>query len=142
MSRLWSRVKKLFERNWRFKHDPTHECIYMEGKIQEDFQRVSLPNSFKMNGSFKGESYSSPTKYISDALKQEETLVREGRMLSDMYHLWYVAKSYYDCYSSPSLPFGRKHNEEFAKRSVFYFENFLLLIISLIIIFFTIKTIF
>ena len=113
------------KRNWRFKHDPTHECIYIEGEIQEDFQRVGLPNSFKMNGSFKGESYSSPTKYISDALKQEETLIREGRMLSDMYHLWYVAKSYYDCYSSPSLPFGRKHNEEFAKRSVFYFENFL-----------------
>lgn len=113
------------KRNWRFRHDPTHECIYLEGEVQENFQRLNLPTSFKMNGSFKGESYSCPTKYISDALKQEETLIREGRMISDMYHLWYVGKSYYDCYSNPSLPFGKKHMEEFAKRAIFYFENFL-----------------
>jgi tetratricopeptide (TPR) repeat protein len=36
-----------------------------------------------------------------------------------------LAKSYADCYGSPQeLPFGKKHSDEYARRSIWYFERF------------------
>jgi glycosyltransferase involved in cell wall biosynthesis len=112
---------------WKFNHDPAHETIYLnDGKNDSEFQRVTLPGQFRlMAGAVHGESYTVPTKYISDALKLEEKLIREGSMRENLYHFWYVAKSYNDCYSSSALPFGKRHQREYAKRCIYYFKEYL-----------------
>lgn len=110
---------------WKFKHDVAHECIYLDNEIGENFERVNLPKGLRMVGTSDGESYSVRTKYISDALKLEEQLIREETMLTDMYHFWYIAKSYQDCFGGNFYPLGDAHSKEFARRALFYYEEYL-----------------
>jgi glycosyltransferase involved in cell wall biosynthesis len=110
---------------WKFQHDPAHEIIYLNNEKGENFERFNLPRSLRMIGTNDGESYTVPTKYISDALKLEEKMIREGTMLTDTYHFWYIAKSYQDCYSGNFYPLGEAHSKEFARRFMFYFEEYL-----------------
>lgn len=109
---------------WHFQHDPAHEIIYLEGK-GDNFERVNLPKGLRMVGTHDGESYTVPTKYISDALILEEKMIREGTLLTDTYHFWYIAKSYQDCYVGNFYPLGEAHSKEFARRFIFYFEEYL-----------------
>lgn len=109
---------------WHFQHDPAHEIIYLEEK-GDNFERVNLPRGLRMIGTNDGESYTVPTKYISDALKLEEKMIREGTLLTDTYHFWYIAKSYQDCYAGNFYPLGEAHSKEFARRFIFYFEEYL-----------------
>lgn len=114
---------------WAISHDPAHETVY----IREDndyknfnYSRGQLSTKFKMvAGESFGESYENPTKYVSDALKLEEKLIREGTMLTNNYHFWYIGKSYEDGYVCPQLPLGDIHKREFARRCIFYFEEVL-----------------
>lgn len=112
---------------WRFNHDPAHEtiCLDQDG-IGENFHREQLPRGFRLiaDGSVQGESYTVPTKYVTDALKLEERLIREGTMLTDLYHFWYIGKSYEDCYKGNFFPLQEIHQEEYANRCIFYFENY------------------
>lgn len=110
---------------WKFHHDPAHETIYLDNEIGENFQRFNLPKSFRMVGTPDGESYSIRTKYISDALKLEEKMIREETMLTDTYHFWYIGKSYQDCYRADFYPLGTEHSNEFAKRALFYYKEYL-----------------
>jgi glycosyltransferase involved in cell wall biosynthesis len=111
---------------WKFKHDLAHECIYLDdGVTGENFQIKDLPRSLRMCGTNDGESYTVRTKYISDALKLEEKLIREDTMLTDRYHFWYTAKSYMDCFRGDFYPLGEYHSREFARRAIFYFEQYL-----------------
>lgn len=110
---------------WKFNHDPAHETIMIDdGVTGENFQRVDLPKSFRMVGGVSyGESYTVPTKYITDALKLEEKLIRENSMLTDLYHFWYIGKSYEDCYRGDFFPLGGIHQHEYARRCIFYFKE-------------------
>lgn len=111
---------------WKFKHDVAHECIYLnDGITGENFQITDLPRSLRMCGTNDGESYTVRTKYISDALKLEEKLIREETMLTDRYHFWYTAKSYMDCFHGDFYPLGEHHSREFARRAIFYFTQYL-----------------
>jgi glycosyltransferase involved in cell wall biosynthesis len=110
---------------WKFQHDPAHEIIYLDNERKENFERVNLPRGLRMIGTPDGESYSVATKYVSDALKLEEKMIREGTLLTDTYHFWYIAKSYQDCYGGNFYPLGEAHSKEFARRFVFYFEEYL-----------------
>lgn len=110
---------------WKFKHDLAHECIYLDNEIGENFERYSLPRGLRMIGTTDGESYTVRTKYISDALKLEEELIREDRMLEDTYHFWYIAKSYMDAFMGDFYPLGKSHSDEFARRSLFYFTEYI-----------------
>jgi len=111
---------------WKFKHDVAHECIYLDDGITgENFQVTDLPRSLRMCGTNDGESYTVRTKYITDALKLEEKLIREETMLTDMYHFWYTGKSYMDCFRGDFYPLGKHHSEEFARRAIFYFEHYI-----------------
>jgi hypothetical protein len=111
-------------RKWHFNDDTSHETIVLEGK-GHDFQRVNLPIGFRLYGTNDGESYTVPTKYLTDALLLEEKLIRENTLFEDLYHFWYIGKSYFDCYSNPTLPFGVDHSKEYARRSNYYFEKYL-----------------
>ena len=111
---------------WKFNHDPAHETIALnlEG-IGEAFNRLNLPSSFRMiAGEMEGESYTVPTKYLSDALKLEERMMRENTLLIDTYHFWYIGKSYNDAYSNTELPLKKVQQDEYARRSIFYFKQY------------------
>jgi glycosyltransferase involved in cell wall biosynthesis len=112
---------------WKFNHDPAHETIYLDdGKNDTEFERITLPGSFRlMAGASFGESYTVPTKYISDALKLEEKLIREGNLLTNLYHFWYLGKSYSDCYGSSALPLGKSQQKEYARRCIYYLTEYL-----------------
>ena len=61
-----------------------------------------------------------------DALELEIDQVANGKMLNDMYHLWYLGKSYSDCYGNYSeFPFKKDHADEYARRCIFYFNQYL-----------------
>lgn len=110
---------------WAFNHDPAHETIYLTNGRNEEFERYNLSKKMRMvcDGSSWGESYTVPTKYISDALKLEETMIREGKLLTDLYHFWYIGKSYEDCYRGNFFPLKETHQDEYARRCIFYYEN-------------------
>ena len=110
---------------WKFQHDPAHEIIYLDNEKGENFERLNLPRGLRMVGTNDGESYTVRTKYITDALKLEERLIREETMLTDTYHFWYIAKSYQDCYGGDFYPLKEAHSKEFARRFIFYFEEYL-----------------
>jgi len=111
---------------WRFNHDPAHETIYLDNQFGHNYSCKNLGLKFKMlaGGSSTGESHQNPAKYALDALKLEEKLIRENSMLENMYHFFYVGKSYED--SMPNkLPLGENHNIEMARRTIFYFSEWL-----------------
>ncbi len=113
---------------WKFNHDPAHETIYLDDGITgENFPRYNLSNKFRMvsDGQHMGESYSVATKYMTDALNLEEKLIREGTMLSDLYHFWYVGKSYEDCYRGDFFPLKLDQQKHFAERCIFYWNQFI-----------------
>lgn len=112
---------------WRFKHDKRHECIILPGcgPTEEEFQRVYLGKGFRHFIRSEGNSYTNPVKFVVDALQLEEQHISKGSLLTDPYHFFYIAKSYSDCYSSTALPLGYKHQVEYARRCIFYSEEYI-----------------
>ena len=74
-----------------------------------------------------GKTWHSPTKFFCDALEIEKDLLQSGKMNSDMYHLFYIAKSYRDSVfdHGSKFPFGSKHQDECLRRAIFYFNQYL-----------------
>jgi len=114
--------------NWAFKHDKRHEIIYMvDGEIGENFQRVEMPREFRHLVVGDGNTWFNSTKFFTDALELERDLLASEKMTTDLYHLFYLAKSYRDYamdYRS-TFPFGESQAIEVARRSIFYFNKFL-----------------
>jgi glycosyltransferase involved in cell wall biosynthesis len=109
---------------WFFQHDKRHETIHLP-EIGEDFRRFDMPYGFRHLVGQDGETWNVPRKFLKDALELEIDKVVGNTILEDRYHLWYLAKSYADSYgSSHELPFGKKHSDEYARRSIWYFERF------------------
>ena len=112
-------------REWYFTHDKRHETIHLPG-VDEDFQRVNLDRGFRHYITNDGETWDAPMKFLSDALELEKDKVPSNLVLEDNYHLWYIGKSYSDSYGNPDeLPFGKAHSDEYARRSIFYFNMYL-----------------
>ena len=111
---------------WRFNHDPCHETIYctLEG-VGEAFERVDLPKSFRHIGFKEGQSWGVPTKFMSHALILEEKMMRENTFLTDLYHFWYIGKSYFDAFGSNSFPLGDSQKREYGRRCIYYLEQYL-----------------
>lgn len=113
---------------WAFNHDPCHETIYCQDpNIGENFQRVDLPRSIRQIGLNEGQSWSNPTKFVTDSLVLEEKLISEGKMLEDdnLYHFWYIGKSYFDAHTCRTFPLGHNHGREYARRSIWYFSEWI-----------------
>ena len=112
-------------RPWFFQHDKRHETIHLP-EIGENFQREMMPYGFRHLVSQDGDTWAAPRKFLRDALELEIDKVVGNKVHEDYYHLWYIAKSYADCYGNSSeLPFGRKHSEEYARRSNWYYDRFM-----------------
>lgn len=121
--RAWMYNAKL---PWRFNHDPCHETVYcdIEG-IKENFERFDLSPKFRQVGFNEGQSWSDPLKFVLHALVLEEKMMREGNMLDNMYHFWYIGKSYFDAFPSSGFPLKDDHQREYARRAIFYFEQYI-----------------
>jgi glycosyltransferase involved in cell wall biosynthesis len=112
-------------RPWFFQHDKRHETIHLP-EIGENFERRMMPVGFKHLVSQDGFTWAVPRKFLRDALELEIDKVVGNKVLEDHYHLWYIAKSYSDCYGNPNeLAFGKMHSDEYARRSIWYYERFL-----------------
>lgn len=110
---------------WFFQHDKRHETIHLP-EVGEDFERRMMPYGFRHLVSQDGFTWAVPRKFLRDALELEIDKVVGNTVLEDSYHLWYIAKSYSDCYgNSDELPFGKMHSDEYARRSIWYYERFL-----------------
>jgi hypothetical protein len=111
---------------WSFQHDPCHEIIYCQDPdIGFNFHIHNLPRTFVQIGFDQGQSWSNPLKFVSDALVLENKLISDNEMLSNTYHFWYLAKSYYDSSSCKVLPLELEHRKELARRSIFYFDQYI-----------------
>jgi len=110
---------------WRFNHDTCHETVYCEDEsIGLNFQRVDLSTKFRQIGHNEGQSWSNPTKFISDSLILEEKMLREGTLFTDLYHFWYIGKSYLDAHECHTFPLGDSQKREYARRAIYYFEEY------------------
>jgi len=113
---------------WAFNHDPCHETIYhQDPAIGEGFLRVDLPRSIRQVGFNEGQSWSNPTKFVSDSLILENKMISEGNMLEEnkLYHFWYIGKSYFDAHTCYTFPLGKAHQREYARRSIWYFAEWI-----------------
>lgn len=110
--------------NWRFYPDKAHERIYLED-LGENFQRVGLSSKFRHIVSADGMTWADPMKFLKDALNLEIQQVPTREILKDRYHFWYIGKSYNDCYSYSDFPLKTAHSNEYARRVIFYFEEFM-----------------
>jgi len=110
---------------WRFNHDPCHETVYCDlPEIGKNFQRYDLPPSFRQTGFNSGESWSDPFKFIKHSLTLEQQMISDGTMLSNLYHFWYIGKSYFDARECSEFPLGDSQKKEYARRAIYYFEEF------------------
>lgn len=110
-------------RPWFFQHDKRHETIHLP-EIGEGFVRVTMPQGFRHLVSQDGETWAVPRKFLKDALELEIDKIVGNTALDDPYHLWYLAKSYSDCYGDFSqFPFGKIHADEYARRSIWYYQR-------------------
>ena len=110
---------------WFFQHDKRHETIHLP-EIGELFQRVNLHSGFRHIITNDGQTWYAPRKFLRDALELEIDKVVGNTVLEDYYHLWYLAKSYNDCYENMNeFAFGKKHSDEYARRCIFYFGRYL-----------------
>jgi glycosyltransferase involved in cell wall biosynthesis len=112
-------------RPWFFQHDKRHETIHLP-EVGENFTRMVLPESFRHIVTNDGQTWFAPRKFLRDALELEIDKVVGNTVLDDTYHLWYVGKSYSDCYGNPDeLAFGKDHSDEYARRAIYYFRHFM-----------------
>jgi tetratricopeptide (TPR) repeat protein len=113
---------------WYFHHDVRHEVIALRGSfppLDNKFQMVNLPRSFRHIITNDGITWTAPMKFLKDALELEVDQVCSGKILENDYHLFYVGKSYNDCYLDSNLPFKEIHAFEYARRTIFYLEQYL-----------------
>ena len=110
---------------WAFYPEKAHETIYLDrDDVGEEFQRVPLDKKFRHILTNDGQTWLQPMKFLKDALNLELDVVPNNKVLEDNYHLFYIAKSYHDTLGD-NFPFGEDHREEFARRCIFYFEQYL-----------------
>lgn len=112
---------------WYFQHDVKHEVISLEGSappLDNNFQMVNLPRSFRQIITNDGMTWSSNFKFLRDALELEADQVCSGKISENDYHLFYIGKSYNDTYADPNFAFGKEHSDEYARRTIWYLEKY------------------
>ena len=110
---------------WRFYPEKAHETIYLDrDDVGEGFQREPLDSKFRHILTNDGQTWMSPMKFLKDALNLELDTIPNKKVLEDRYHLFYIAKSYYDTLRD-DFPFGEDHRKEYVRRCIFYFKQYI-----------------
>jgi len=104
-----------------------HEVIKLKDAPNDgsDFFPVNLPLNFRHVLVGGGQTWTNPMKFLNDALILEQSEVVGNNLLDNPYHFFYIAKSYSDNYEYENFPLGRRHSEEFARRTIFYAKEYL-----------------
>ena len=107
---------------WYFADDKRHETIHMKdnapysvGMLDFGFRHVLLPG---------GITWENPYKFFIDALELENQVVTKQNC-NDLYHLFYIGKSYNDTVNVETFPFKTDHAKEIVRRATFYFEQYI-----------------
>lgn len=107
---------------WYFADDKRHETIHMKdnapysvGMLPTGFRHVLLPG---------GITWENPYKFFIDALELENQVVTKQNC-TDLYHLFYIGKSYNDTVNVETFPFKVDHAKEIVRRATFYFEQYI-----------------
>lgn len=107
---------------WYFADDKRHETIHMKdnapytvGLLPVGFRHVLLPG---------GVTWENPYKFFIDALELENQVVTKQNC-TDLYHLFYIGKSYNDTVNVETFPFKNDHAKEIVRRATFYFEQYI-----------------
>lgn len=107
---------------WYFADDKRHETIHMKdnapytvGMLPAGFRHVLLPG---------GITWENPYKFFIDALELENQVVTKQNC-TDLYHLFYIGKSYNDTVNVETFPFKVDHAKEIVRRATFYFEQYI-----------------
>lgn len=120
-SRLWM-WSTMYD--WQFEEkDTCHETINIKGDDLYSYALGGKVSGLYHTATQLGETYSVPTKYVTDALILEERMIREDTFLSDNYHFWYIGKSYIDASQSSSL--NSIQVKSMLERAVNYFTYYL-----------------
>ncbi len=103
-----------------------HEVLRLRGAGPDGTQFTSknLPLNFRQILVGGGQTWNNPMKFINDALVLEQAKVVGNTLLENPYHFFYIGKSYSDNYEYDGFPLGRSHSEEFARRAIFYFKEY------------------
>lgn len=111
---------------WRFNHDLVHETVYCaDPEINNNLILQDLPNmKFRHLRFPNGETWADPAKFISQALRLEEDLIKNKTLLTDIYHFWNLGHCYNDAYVSSEFPLGESQQKEFARRTIYYFQEY------------------
>jgi len=104
---------------WYFAEDKRHETIHIKdngaysmGNLPIGFRHVLLPGGITWENKFK---------FFIDALELENQTVTQQEC-SDMYHLFYVGKSYNDAVNPEIFPFKLDHAKEIVWQKAFNFD--------------------
>jgi len=107
---------------WYFAEDKRHETIHM--KDNAAYSVSNLPIGFRHVLLPGGITWENKFKFFIDALELENQTVTQQEC-SDMYHLFYVGKSYNDAVNTEIFPFKLDHAKEIVRRATFYFEQYI-----------------
>jgi tetratricopeptide (TPR) repeat protein len=107
---------------WYFAEDKRHETIHM--KDNAAYSVSNLPIGFRHVLLPGGITWENKFKFFIDALELENQTVTQQEC-SDMYHLFYVGKSYNDAVNPEIFPFKLDHAKEIVRRATFYFEQYI-----------------
>jgi glycosyltransferase involved in cell wall biosynthesis len=107
---------------WYFADDKRHETIHLKDNVQ--YSKGMLPVGFRHVLLPGGVTWENPFKFFIDALELENQVVTKQNC-QDLYHLFYVGKSYNDTVNVSSFPFKLDHAKEIVRRSTFYFEQYI-----------------
>lgn len=107
---------------WYFADDRRHETIHM--KDDQPYSCANLPSSFRHVLMGGGNTWVNPYKFFIDALELENQVVvkQKGK---DLYHLFYLAKSYHDSIYGETLVHELDHTKEMCRRAEFYFTKYI-----------------
>lgn len=120
-TRLWLWSSKYF---WQFNEkDTCHETISIGENSLDCYTTGGVVPGLYHTTTHLGESYSVPTKYVSDALILEERMIKENSFLEDHYHFWYIGKSYVDASTCITLTQSQKNS--MMLRAIEYFQYYL-----------------
>lgn len=111
---------------WYFKHSKRHETIHLPDR--EDFQRAALPQGFLHIIHNDGQTWANPKKFLQDALEIERDLLVNNSFNTDLYHLFYIGKSFFDAAATGvewHLELGKSHFDLFCTRGIYYLEKFI-----------------
>ena len=121
--------------DWEYTQSRRHELLVR--KSRQGWRQYYLSNKLRQHMLPGGVTWENPFKYYIDSIELEQQVIKYEKKdpshvdyKMDSYYVWYLAISYVDfledCKVNKAKPFfGKEHESEMARRSIFYFKKYL-----------------